>query len=134
MTRPVTFDHTTLLLTGGGGFLGRQVTGDLLTLFPSRIATVGRRPALAEAAAAAGRPAEHHVERRCDLLDGAAWHDLLRESEYVLWMAALRDHSASTATAVWQNVAPLRCAPTPTPAPIQTIAIAPSRIMSCAPR
>ena len=104
---PARFDEfhgTTLLLTGGGGFLGRTVTGDLLTSFPGRLASVCRH---------GGQPSTPplpapHVDRRCDLLAGEQWHDLLGEAEYVLWMAALRDHSASAGDAVRQNVGPLR--------------------------
>lgn len=102
--RSTVFGESTLLLTGSGGFLGRTVTHDLLTMFPGRIVTVGRRAPAPQPAAV------RHEARRCDLLDGAGWHDLLRDAEYVLWMAALRDHSASAAAAVWQNVAPLRSA------------------------
>ena len=102
MTSTEDFRGSTLLLTGGGGFLGKAVTSDLLTLFPGRIVSVCR----------AGGPAlpRPHVDRRCDLLDSAGWHDQLAEADYVLWMAALRDHSAAPGEAVEQNVAPLRSA------------------------
>ena len=50
------------------------------------------------------------MERFSDLCDGDKWHDLLRTADYVLWMAALRDHSATAADTDRQNVAPLRSA------------------------
>lgn len=113
MTSTEDFRGSTLLLTGGGGFLGSAVTSDLLALYPGRIISVcrtaGHGPA-GPAGPAGPKLPPPHVEHHCDLLDGAGWHDRLAEADYVLWMAALRDHSAAPGDAVEQNVAPLRSA------------------------
>jgi UDP-glucose 4-epimerase len=98
------FAGATLLVTGGTGFVGQTVVPDLIARFPGRIVSVHRGPRRAP-----GLPAPH-VEHRCDLNDGASWHRLLGAADYVLWMAALRDHGATPAEAHRQNVAPLRAA------------------------
>ncbi len=102
----VEFHDRTLLVTGGAGFLGRTVVHDLTQRFPGRVVSVHRTP---RPPGAAPLPAPH-TEFHCDLRDGDRWHDLLRTADYVLWMAALRDHGASTVEAERQNVAPLRAA------------------------
>lgn len=97
------FDGSTLLLTGGTGFLGSTVVSDLAEQFPGRLISVQR-------ATITERLPNPHLQRQCDLRHADGWHDLLLSSDFVLWMAALRDHSATSAEAYNQNVAPLSAA------------------------
>jgi len=100
------FAGRTMLVTGGGGFLGRTVLEGLAETFPGRIISIHRRPL---AAAGARLPAPH-LEVRADLHDHERWCDHLHEVDYVFWMAALRDHGSSVAQAERENVEPLRAA------------------------
>ena len=96
----------TLLVTGGAGFLGRTVLAGLARSFPGRIIAVTRQPLDAEDLGL-GEP---HVHVRADLRRPEEWTHLLGEADYVVWMAALRDHGAPPAAAVRENVEPLRAA------------------------
>ena len=100
------FRDRTLLVTGGAGFLGRTVVAGIRNRFSGRIISVRRGP---------HRPGEDvlpppHREVRADLLDPPAWRGLLHDADYVLWMAAMRDHTASMDAVERQNVAPMRTA------------------------
>jgi nucleoside-diphosphate-sugar epimerase len=97
---------TTLVVTGGGGFLGHSVLEGLLATFPGRVISINRTP-LAERGLSLPDP---HVEVLADLRDHERWTGYLREADYVFWMAALRDHGVSASAAVSQNVAPIRAA------------------------
>ena len=97
---------TTLVVTGGGGFLGHSVLKGLLATFPGRIISINRTP-LAEQGLSLPDP---HVEVLADLRDHEKWTRYLRDADYVFWMAALRDHGVSASAAVSQNVEPIRAA------------------------
>jgi nucleoside-diphosphate-sugar epimerase len=94
---------TTILVAGGGGFLGRTVLSELVRSYPGRVISVTRRPhdfVLCDP----------HIQVLADLRDFDKWIGLIREANFVLWMAALRDHGASVETATRENVDPLQAA------------------------
>lgn len=94
----------TLLITGASGFLGRTVLRGLLASFPGRIISIRR----SEPRHDEPRLTAPHQEIRADLREPAHWHPALAEADYVVWLAAVRDHRMSLAEAIALNVDPLR--------------------------
>jgi nucleoside-diphosphate-sugar epimerase len=100
--QPAEFHGTTLLVTGGCGYLGRAVIADLLPAFPGKIVGV--------CSCGGGDLPPPHQRLRADVRDVDRWRELLTSADYVLWMAAMRDHSASAAATIGHNVSPIRAA------------------------
>jgi nucleoside-diphosphate-sugar epimerase len=94
----------TLVVTGGTGFLGRGMLGELVDTFPGQVISINRTP-LSDVGLHLAPP---HLEVRADIRDHRRWHRYLAEADYVLWLAALRDHGATAATSERENVDPLR--------------------------
>ncbi|HKP90818.1 MAG TPA: NAD(P)-dependent oxidoreductase [Thermoleophilaceae bacterium] len=97
---------TTTVVTGGGGFLGRAVLPELAKSYPGRIISITRQPLVDQRLP----ESDSRVHVLADLRETDKWIGLLREADFVIWMASLRDHGTSTAAAIRENVDPLRAA------------------------
>lgn len=100
------FAGSTLVVTGGSGFLGHTLLRRLTDVWPGRLINIGREPR----SPIALRLEYPHRSVTANLHLEEDWLDLLAEADYVVWLAALRDHTASAPEVFQQNVAPLRAA------------------------